>query len=564
MANFTIDFSGETTGAAPANFTENWTATGQTWAVREKAGTLGGKCLEHTRTTTARRGFSWDTPGTDTNTEILVRWRSNVPASAGQFYLLTRGSGAAGSENAYFFANNTGTTVTINRIVAGVAATIGATVTIPALNANEWYWLRFRVNGSDLKAKIWPGEHEAEPAAWTIERTDSNIPGSGWMGVGNNASAGTRDYDAIAVGTAGDAAVFPTAAEARVTQAPMLVLSESDAEARVTQAAAMVLAFMPDAAEEIRVTQATLLTVAEFEAGTRISQAVALVLADHVPCVQRWATCWTFTRADGVVLGFTSHDQPVTFRGLEHSPCNSLAASAVEMSSIVGSTGSIDLIGLLSDAGVSERDIYNGLYDGANIEVWLVPWDNAGGETPIRLIAGVVGANGHETASYRQELLTEGAKLQQRALLETVTPGCRYQFGSVNDPRCPVDLSALEVSGSVTATAIPNASTDSTRRIFTDSTRAEADGYFSLGRVVWVTGANAGAVSEVKDFVAGQFILWESLLNPIALTDQYNATPGCDKSEAAHLTFEPDMRFFGGYPHLPGQDMLLRTPDSKG
>ena len=564
MAQFSIDFSGETTGAAPANFTENWTATGQTWAVREKAGELGGKGLEHVRTTTARRGFSWDTPGSDTDTEILVRWRSTAATSTDQFWMLLRGSGAAATEGGYIFRNTSGTSIQIARLVAGTLTTIGAAVTITAIANNQWYWMRFRVNGTDLKAKIWNGDHDQEPAAWTIERTDATIALAGWMGVGNAAATGTRDYDDIAVGTAGDTAVFPVSAEARVTQAPVLVLSAADSDVRVTQVPVLVLAFMPDAAEEIRVTQAVTLALAEFTAETRITQAVALVLADHIPCVQRWATCWTFTRTDGLVLGYTSHDQTVMFRGVEHVPCNSLAASAVEMSSIVGSTGSIDLIGLLSDAGVSERDIYNGLYDGANIEVWLVPWSNAGGETPIRLIAGVVGTNGHETASYNQELLTEGQRLQQRALLETITPGCRFLFGNQVDPRCPVDLSLLEVTGSVTALAIPNASTDSARRIFNDSTRVEADGFFSLGRVTWTTGANVGAVSEVKDFIGGQFILWESLLFPIDIADEYIATPGCDKSPAAHLTFEPDMKKFGGFPFVSGPDMLMRRPDAKG
>lgn len=564
MAQYSIDFSGETTGAPPANFTERWTAAGETWAVREKAAGLGGKTLEHTRTTTARRGFSWDTPGSDTDTEILVRWQTTAGTSGDQFALMVRGSGAAASETAYIFHNTTGNSVRISRIVAGTITLIGAAVTISTIDSNKFYWLRFRVNGTDLKARIWDGDHEQEPSAWTAERTDANIAGPGWMGVGNNASTGTRDYDDIAVGTAGDSAVFPTSDEVRITQAPVLVLETADSDARITQAAALVLAEMPDASEETRITQAAVLAMAGYDAGIRVTQTAVLVLADHIPCVQRWATCWTFTRTDGLVLGYTSHDQTVSFRGVDHVPCNSLAASAVEMSSIVGTTGSIDLIGLLSDAGVSEKDIYNGLYDGANIEVWLVPWSNAGGETPIRLIAGVVGANGHETASYSQELLTEGQRLQQRALLETITPGCRFLFGNQVDPRCPVDLSLLEVTGSVTALAIPNASTDSARRIFSDSTRLEADGYFSLGRVTWTTGANVGAVSEVKDFIGGQFILWESLLNQIALTDAYIATPGCDKSPAAHLTFEPDMKKFGGFPFVSGPDMLVRRPDAKG
>lgn len=564
MAQFSIDFSGEATGAAPANFTERWTATGETWAVREKAGTLGGKTLEHTRTTTARRGFSWDTPGSDTETEILVRWRSTAATSADQFWMLLRGSGAAATENAYLFRNTSSTSVQIARVVAGTITTIGAAVTIPALLSNTWYWMRFRVNGTDLKAKIWAGEHLSEPAAWTIERTDANIAGPGWMGVGNVASTGTRDYDDIAVGTNGDTAVFPVSAEARVTQAPVLVLSSADSDARITQVATLALVFMPDAAEEIRVTQAVALALAGYDAETRITQAVALVLADQVPCLTRWAQCWTITRTDGEVFAFTSLDRALTFRGVVHEPCNSLAATAVELSTIVGVTGSMELHGILADGGVSEVDLYNGLFDGANIEVWLVPWDNSGGEIPFRLMAGVTGSSSSGETDFSQEILTPSAQLQQKALLETCTPSCRYEFGNQVDSRCPVDLVALTVTGSVTGTPIPNASTNATRRIFTDSTRVEADGFYNQGALTWTSGPNTGVTSEVKDFTAGQFILWEALLFPIALTDAYSLTPSCDKSPASHLLFNADMVDFGGFPHVPGGDALINTPDSRG
>ena len=230
----------------------------------------------------------------------------------------------------------------------------------------------------------------------------------------------------------------------------------------------------------------------------------------------------------------------------------------------MGSSGSQDLVGLLSDSGVSEADIYNGLFDGAIIESWMVPWNNAGGEIPFRLIGGTIGVADYGEVTYRQEVLSDGARLQQKALLENYTPACRYQFGSVNDSRCPVDLSAVTVSGSVTGTAIPNASTAATRRIFTDSSRGEVDGVFNFGTITWTSGPNNGARSEIKDFVAGQFILWEALLFPIALGDTYTATPGCDKSTADHLVFNADLVDFGGFPDVPGTDSILQSPDAKG
>ena len=564
MAVFSIDFSGETTGAPPTNFTSRWTATGETWAVREKAGELGGKGLEHTRTTTARRLFSWDTPGTDADAEILVRWRSSAPAGSDQFWFILRGSGAAATETGYIFRNTSGTSIQISKVVAGTLSTIGASVTIPTLVSNEWYWARFRINGTAIKAKLWAGEHLTEPADWTIERTDSDIVAAGWLGVGNAATTGTRDYDDIAAGTAGDTAVFPVSAEARVTQQATLVLSAANSDVRVTQTAVLALSLLMEAADEIRVTQTTVLALAGYDAGLRISQTALLVLADQVNCMTRWAQTWTITRTDGEVFAFTSLDRPLTFRGVIHEPCNSLMASAVELSTIVGVTGSMELRGILADGGVSEVDLYNGLFDGASIEVWMVPWDNSGGEIPFRLMAGVTGSSGHGDTDFSQEILTPSAQLGQRALLETFTPACRYEFGNSVDPRCPVDLVALTVTGSATGLAIPNASTNATRRIFTDSTRAEADGFFNLGSLTWTSGLNIGATSEVKDFTGGQFILWEALLYPIALTDAYSLTPSCDKSPAGHLQFNPDMVDFGGFPDVPGGDALVATPDSRG
>lgn len=356
----------------------------------------------------------------------------------------------------------------------------------------------------------------------------------------------------------------PPSDEARITQQATLVLSTSDSDVRITQAATLALVFMPDAAEEIRITQAAALALAEYEADIRITQLTTLVLADQVPCLTRWAQTWTITRTDGQVFAFTSLDRPLTFRGVVHQPCNSLAASAVELSTIVGVTGSMELRGTLADGGVSETDLYNGLFDGASIEVWMMPWDNAGGEIPFRLMAGVTGASSSGDTDFSQEILTASAQLGQRALLETFTPSCRYEFGNQVDPRCPVDLVALTVTGSATGLPIPNASTNATRRIFTDSTRIEADGFFNLGRITWTSGLNAGATSEVKDFTAGQFILWEALLFPIALTDAYSLTPSCDKSPAGHLQFNADMVDFGGFPDVPGGDALVATPDSRG
>ena len=561
MANYVTSFSEYAIGVQPSDWTERFNDANSTWTVTSASGVI---FLRNTMTSDGLRFISWDDIDADANradVEVLTKVRSSSISGA-QFQIRVRGSGTSGSPTAYtILYNGSNGRFEMFKDVAGVG-TLLTTITA-SLSANTFYWLRYRVVGTALKFKFWI-DGAAEPGTWNSEITDSDIAAAGWVGLGAFTKAGNRDYDVVAVGTNGDTAALGVSPEARMTQLAMLVLDAPEADARMTQACALVLSLIPDAADGVRMTQATMLALAEFEAGVRMTQAVALVLADQVNCLTRWAQTWTITRTDGLVFAFTSLDRALTFRGIEHLPCNSMLASAVELSTVVGATGNMELNGILSDSGVSEADLYNGLFDGASIEVWMVPWDNSGGEIPFRLMGGVVGTNGHGETSFNQEILTPGAQLAQRALLETYTPGCRYGFGSSVDSRCPVDLVALTVSGSVTGTAIPNASTTATRRIFTDSTRAEADGFFNLGRLTWTGGPNAGAVSEIKDFTGGQFILWEALLSPIGIGDTYDATPGCDKSAADHLLFNADMLDFGGFPMVPGSDSILQSPDAKG
>lgn len=561
MAVYSTDLSTQTTGAFPTGFTDRWATSGSTWAIREKAEALGGKVLEHTRTTTAQRGISWDVPGSSADQDILVLFRTTSWAT-NQLQVILRGGGGSGTETGYMFRNSGTGAVAISRIASGTITNIGATLSI-TLPTNTWHWIRFRVNGSDLKAKIWQGDHLTEPSAWTIERTDATYAAAGWAGVGNVAATGTRDYDDFAVGTDGDSAAFPPSEELRATQAALLVLDTGDPDLRTTQSALLVLG------EEVttvpmRITQSVNLVLTEFITDLNVTQSAVLVLADHVPCLTKWAQCWIITRTDGVVYGFTTLDVPVLCRGVMCYPCDSLMATAAEHSTMLGTAGDMEATGIISDSGISAEDIQAGLFDRATIEVWNQPWDNVNDEIPFRIAAGTLGSVTFGLNQYTFQVRTDAAKLKQTALLETYTPGCRYQFGNQRDSRCPVDLTTITVSGAVDATVVANSSTMSTRRAFIDSTRAEAPGFFNFGRLTWLTGGNAGYSSEVKSSDGSTIVLWDTMPNIIQIGDTYDIHPGCDKTKNGHLLYNADMVDFGGFPDVPGQDSINQTPDQKG
>lgn len=576
MADYCTNFSEYTTGVQPSDWTARWNTATTTWATREKSGTTGGKALENTVSATAYRLLSWDDvdgDGSRADSEIICRFRSTGIGSD-TFMLALRASGSAGSETAYIAHNTSATNLRISRIVAGTTTAI-ANLSVDTINSNEWYTMRFRVNSTALKVKFWASDHAAEPSAWSIETTDINIAAAGWVGVATRSASATRDYDDVAIATGGGTATFSIVGDVRDTQNVALVLLATESDARATQlallalteevntesrATQMALLVMYEPSPEVRFTQGVALVLTEFLAGIYNTQSLLLVLADQVPCVSHWAQCWTITRQDGEVFAFTSHDQPINWRGVPHLPCDSLMSTATEMSSITGAVGNMELRGIVSDDSITEQDMLNGLFDRAFVEVWMVPWSPEGGETPFRLLAGTTGDLSHGQNEFNYEVLSPGGQLQQKNTVEIYTPGCRYEFG---DERCSFDAKSLAVTGTVTAIPTKNASTYATRRAFGDSTRTEDSGYFALGKVTWVTGQNEGVTREVKDFASGIFVLWEPLLFEIAVGDEYVATPGCNKSPEACQGYDNYINF-GGYPDVPGQDSISETPDAKG
>jgi hypothetical protein len=169
---------------------------------------VGTKALRLRQNTAGQMGLAWDAVGTQTDVEVLAMVSLSRMVSGEGFGVTLRGSGTGTQRNAYFFVVTpfSGFQV-IRRIGTGVATlnTFGST------NNSSRYWLRFRANGTDLKARAWV-VGEAEPSAWGYETTDSNHA-SGWVGLyGQIASNDAPRYcDFISVDANGGTAPYPGA-----------------------------------------------------------------------------------------------------------------------------------------------------------------------------------------------------------------------------------------------------------------------------------------------------------------------------------------------------------------
>ena len=142
---------------------------------------------------------------------------------------------------------------------------------------------------------------------------------------------------------------------------------------------------------------------------------------------------WKVTRTDGVVMGFTSGDQPFTYGGVEYLPTNSFSASA-HVSKNNFSVDNMNAIALTGDH-ITEKDLMGGVYDNAKVELfWIRPDKPEWGHIPIR--GGRIGEVKINKGQFETELRALTQLLQQD-FGDFYTLECSATLG---DHRCKVRM----------------------------------------------------------------------------------------------------------------------------
>lgn len=255
--------------------------------------------------------------------------------------------------------------------------------------------------------------------------------------------------------------------------------------------------------------------------------------------------CWSLTRRDGVVLGFTDHDRDLSFDGILFRANAGLEAA--ESSSELGfATGGGEVLGALAASGLREEDLSRGLYDDARVALWLVNWADPGQRTLLE--TGFVGEVKRSDSNFTAEVRGLGKAFdEERGRLYTA--GCSADLG---DARCGAALSSS--SASVSAT-------DGRLAITAPALSGLADGYLGGGRLAFTAGANAGFATEIRSHRAdgGNVVLqlWQAAPRPIAIGDAFTAQAGCDKRFTTCRDKFGNGVNFRGFPHLPGNDFII-------
>lgn len=273
-----------------------------------------------------------------------------------------------------------------------------------------------------------------------------------------------------------------------------------------------------------------------------LSPALAAHVAGEATTLCR---CWSLTRRDGAVLGFTDHDRDLSFGGTVFRANAGLEAA--EAGSELGfATGGGEVLGALAASGLNEQDLSRGLYDDARVALWLVNWADPSQRTLLE--TGFVGEVKRSDANFTAEVRGLGKAFdEERGRLYTAS--CSADLG---DARCGVTPSASV--GTVAAT-------DGRLSITAPALSGYGDGYLSGGRLVFTAGANAGFATEIRSHRAdgGAVVLhlWQAAPQPIAIGDGFTAQAGCDKRfNTCRNKFANGVNF-RGFPHLPGNDFII-------
>lgn len=260
--------------------------------------------------------------------------------------------------------------------------------------------------------------------------------------------------------------------------------------------------------------------------------------------------CWALTRRDGTVLGFTDHDRDLAIGGVTYAARTGLEAA--EASAELGfAVSGGDVAGALTSLGLTEADIAAGLYDGAGVETWLVDW--ASPQARILLDVSTIGEIRRSGNAFVAELrgLMDQLDIERG---RTYRAACGADLG---DGRCRVDLAGFRTTGTVSSVPEPGTLVASLAGSF-------ADGFFTAGRLAWTSGANAGRAADVRALTGGRIELWQAPPSVPMAGDAFTLSAGCDKSLATCAQKFANVANFQGFPHMPGNDFVLRQTAATG
>lgn len=279
---------------------------------------------------------------------------------------------------------------------------------------------------------------------------------------------------------------------------------------------------------------------------------VPQALASHL-AGDATTTChaWRVTRSDGVVLGFTDHDEDLTVGGTLCCAASGFAAADSEaQAGMAANAGEVS--GGFSSEAISEADLTAGKFDRAKVELFLVNWADA--SQYVRLDLREIGEVTRSGESFQAELRSMAHRLDQP---QGRIYGRRCD-ASLGDSRCRVALAVFR------STAVVSAQGDRSH-LTVSGIGGRESGFFDLGEALLADGTLAMIERHERQADGtARLTLWLPLEREVAAGESLTLTAGCDKRFATCRERFGNGVNFRGFPHMPGADFTYSYADSNG
>lgn len=264
------------------------------------------------------------------------------------------------------------------------------------------------------------------------------------------------------------------------------------------------------------------------------------------------ASCWRIVRRDGQEFFFTDHDQDIVFEGNVYEAESSYDRTAIANSADM-SVDNMDVAGILDSEKISEEDMRNGLFNRADVYVFIVNWsDPSQGALKVRR-----GWFGEVTVTDTGQFTTEIRGLAQALshnFIEVYSAECRADFC---DDRCKLNIADYEIPTTVSVAI--------TRDIFVIPSGVSLPPQGIVpGTVRFIDGSNAGRTIEITGYDPDTRTveLFEPTAYGIAAGTQIRLAPGCDGSLERCKSYNNVVNR-RAEDFVPGNDELMKYPDAK-
>lgn len=256
------------------------------------------------------------------------------------------------------------------------------------------------------------------------------------------------------------------------------------------------------------------------------------------------AMFWRVARRDGVTLGFTTHDGDLWFDGVRHRAAPGMMPSAIRRSADF-EPDSADVEGALSHDSIAADDLAAGRFDGAQVAIGLVDWENL---ERFVLYRGAISAVSEEAGKFSATLASRKAELQRDPVPRT-SPGCRAVFCG---PGCT--LSGARFTHAATLLSVD-----------LDANAVAVDTAIALsalagGQLRWLDGPLAGTSATISGISGARLVLATPIDSALPAGLRVALREGCDRTIATCASRFGNAVNFQGEPYLPGNDLITRYP----